>query len=67
MNGPFTPDLYHPISKLKQTATEKGWPLDIKVGKFTPQRAQCEWTFHPRLISSNIKIETNCYREGVAT
>ena len=27
--------LYHPISKLKQTATEKGWPLDIKVDKFT--------------------------------
>ncbi|KAG8233084.1 hypothetical protein J437_LFUL013084 [Ladona fulva] len=32
VNGPFTPDLAHPISKLGQTAKEKGWPLDIKVG-----------------------------------
>ena len=34
VNGPFTPDLAHPISKLGSTATEKGWPLDIKVGMF---------------------------------
>lgn len=34
VNGPFTPDLAHPISKLGDTAREKGWPLDIKVGKF---------------------------------
>jgi len=32
INGPFTPDLAHPISKVGQTAKEKGWPLDIKVG-----------------------------------
>ncbi|XP_049774887.1 aconitate hydratase, mitochondrial-like [Schistocerca cancellata] len=32
INGPFTPDLCHPISKLGQTAKEKGWPLDIRVG-----------------------------------
>ncbi|GFO33109.1 aconitate hydratase, mitochondrial [Plakobranchus ocellatus] len=32
VNGPFTPDLAHPISKLGQTAKEKGWPLDIRVG-----------------------------------
>ncbi|XP_052266368.1 probable aconitate hydratase, mitochondrial isoform X1 [Dreissena polymorpha] len=32
VNGPFTPDLYNPISKLKKTAQEKGWPLDIRVG-----------------------------------
>ena len=34
VNGPFTPDLYHPISKLKQTAIEKEWPLDIRVGEY---------------------------------
>lgn len=33
VNGPFTPDLYNPISTLRQTATEKGWPLDVRVGK----------------------------------
>lgn len=31
VNGPFTPDLAHPISKLGSAAVEKGWPLDIKV------------------------------------
>lgn len=32
INGPFTPDLAHPISKVAKTAADKGWPLDIKVG-----------------------------------
>ncbi|PSN54358.1 Aconitate hydratase [Blattella germanica] len=32
INGPFTPDLAHPISKVGNTAKEKGWPVDIKVG-----------------------------------
>ncbi|XP_067007325.1 aconitate hydratase, mitochondrial [Anabrus simplex] len=32
INGPFTPDLAHPISKVGQAAKEKGWPIDIRVG-----------------------------------
>lgn len=32
VNGPFTPDLAHPISKLGANATKAGYPLDIKVG-----------------------------------
>lgn len=32
LNGPFTPDLATPISKLKETAIEKGWPLKVEVG-----------------------------------
>ncbi|GLH08684.1 Aconitate hydratase, mitochondrial [Gryllus bimaculatus] len=32
INGPFTPDLAHPISKVGKTAKEKGWPVDIRVG-----------------------------------
>ncbi|XP_066258390.1 probable aconitate hydratase, mitochondrial [Euwallacea similis] len=32
INGPFTPDLASPISKLGQNAKKNGWPLDIKVG-----------------------------------
>lgn len=32
VNGPFTPDLANPISKLGETAKQKGWPLDIRVG-----------------------------------
>ncbi|KAK9480456.1 aconitase family-domain-containing protein [Lipomyces japonicus] len=32
VNGPFTPDLATPISKLKDVAVEKGWPLEVKVG-----------------------------------
>ncbi|MBT5990404.1 MAG: aconitate hydratase [Bacteroidetes bacterium] len=32
LNGPFTPDLDTPISKMKQVAKEKGWPTKIDVG-----------------------------------
>lgn len=32
VNGPFTPDLAHPISKLGETAKKNGWPMDIRVG-----------------------------------
>jgi aconitate hydratase len=32
INGPFTPDLAHPISKIGEAAKKNGWPLDIKVG-----------------------------------
>jgi len=32
INGPFTPDRATPISKMKQTGEENGWPLKIDVG-----------------------------------
>lgn len=32
INGPFTPDLCHPISKVGEEAKKNGWPVDIKVG-----------------------------------
>jgi len=32
VNGPFTPDLAHPVSKFGQTAKSKGWPMDIAAG-----------------------------------
>ncbi|CAH1794200.1 unnamed protein product [Owenia fusiformis] len=32
VNGPFTPDLAHPIQKLGDRAKKNDWPLDIKVG-----------------------------------
>jgi aconitate hydratase len=32
LNGPFTPDLATPISKLKEEAIKNNWPLDVKVG-----------------------------------
>jgi len=31
VNGPFTPDLAHPIDKLGENAKKNGWPLDIRV------------------------------------
>ncbi len=34
VNGPFTPDLSNPISKLGEAAQKNDWPLDIRV---------CEW------------------------
>lgn len=32
LNGPFSPDIATPISKLGDVARENGWPLDIEVG-----------------------------------
>ncbi|XP_018313733.1 probable aconitate hydratase, mitochondrial [Mycetomoellerius zeteki] len=32
VNGPFTPDLAHPISKLGEVAKKNSWPNEIKVG-----------------------------------
>jgi aconitate hydratase len=32
VNGPFSPDLATPISKLKEEAVKNGWPLNISVG-----------------------------------
>ncbi|GBF51955.1 aconitate hydratase [Leptospira ryugenii] len=32
VNGPFTPDLATPISKLKSEAEKNGWPLKVEVG-----------------------------------
>lgn len=34
VNGPFTPDYAHPISKLGEIAKKNDWPLEVKVGKF---------------------------------
>lgn len=31
VNGPFTPDLAHPINKLGEQARKNGWPMQIKV------------------------------------
>lgn len=32
INGPFTPDLATPISKMKEAATANGWPLKVEAG-----------------------------------
>lgn len=32
INGPFTPDLATPISKMKEAAAANGWPTEVKVG-----------------------------------
>ncbi|SHE96569.1 aconitase [Mariniphaga anaerophila] len=32
INGPFTPDLATPVSKMKETAEKNGWPLEVSVG-----------------------------------
>ena len=32
VNGPFTPDLATPISKMKEVAVKNNWPLEVKVG-----------------------------------
>ncbi len=32
LNGPFTPDLATPVSKMKEAAAEHGWPTKVEVG-----------------------------------
>lgn len=32
INGPFTPDLAHPLSKFKDAVAKKGWPSDLTAG-----------------------------------
>jgi aconitate hydratase len=32
INGPFTPDLATPISKMKEAALKNKWPVDVEVG-----------------------------------
>uniref|UniRef100_A0A8C8FPZ5 Aconitate hydratase, mitochondrial n=1 Tax=Oncorhynchus tshawytscha TaxID=74940 RepID=A0A8C8FPZ5_ONCTS len=32
INGPFTPDLAHPMADIGATAVKNGWPLEVKVG-----------------------------------
>ncbi|XP_074647169.1 aconitate hydratase, mitochondrial-like [Tubulanus polymorphus] len=32
INGPFTPDLATPVSNMRKVATEKQWPMDVRVG-----------------------------------
>ncbi|MFM7764797.1 MAG: aconitate hydratase, partial [Sphingomonadales bacterium] len=32
INGPFTPDLATPISKMKEVAVANGWPINVEVG-----------------------------------
>ena len=32
INGPFTPDMATPVSKIKETAQKNGWPLEVSVG-----------------------------------
>ena len=32
LNGPFTPDLATPISKMKEEAAKNGWPTKVQVG-----------------------------------
>uniref|UniRef100_A0AAQ5ZSK2 Aconitate hydratase, mitochondrial n=1 Tax=Amphiprion ocellaris TaxID=80972 RepID=A0AAQ5ZSK2_AMPOC len=32
INGPFTPDLAHPVSDVGAVAEQNGWPLEVKVG-----------------------------------
>lgn len=32
INGPFTPDLATPLSRMKEEANKNGWPVDVEVG-----------------------------------
>lgn len=36
INGPFTPDLAHPVAEVGTVAEKEGWPVDIRVGEHLP-------------------------------
>ena len=43
INGPFTPDLAHPVAEVGSVAEKEGWPFDIRVGEYPrpgPQHQQ---------------------------
>lgn len=39
INGPFTPDLAHPVSEIGAVAEKNGWPLEVKVGQYQHQQS----------------------------
>ncbi|MEQ2197693.1 hypothetical protein XENOCAPTIV_002109 [Xenoophorus captivus] len=43
INGPFTPDLAHPVSEIGAIAKKSGWPLEVKVGGYLwhPVKGKC--------------------------
>lgn len=45
INGPFTPDLAHPVSDIGSVAEKNGWPLEVKVGQW--------FRVHPILMAFN--------------
>lgn len=62
VNGPFTPDLAHPIGQLGQTAKEKGWPLDIRVGQCTLCFGTCFLFSHPKIFFFLCSLATSLFR-----
>lgn len=50
INGPFTPDLAHPVAEVGTVAEKEGWPLDIRVGEcLPPHRLAGLWAVTPAL------------------
>ena len=42
INGPFTPDLAHPVAEVGSVAEKEGWPLDIRVGEYPHPQPQSQ-------------------------
>lgn len=46
INGPFTPDLAHPLSKFAEELRKNKWPTELKVGAHARTRARVHACMH---------------------
>ena len=60
INGPFTPDLAHPIHKMGAVAKQKDWPLEIKVGKWCGSLPACQTCFCVERVQFAFNIFVDC-------
>jgi aconitate hydratase len=60
LNGPFTPDLATPISKLKEVAEKNGWPDKIEVALI----GSCTNSSYED-ISRSASIAERCDEQGI--
>lgn len=60
LNGPFTPDLANPISKIGENAKKNGWPLEVKVGLI----GSCTNSSYEDMSRSS-NIAKQCLEKGV--
>lgn len=60
INGPFTPDLAHPVAEVGTVAEKEGWPLDIRVGEYLApcgfNRPPDHWVNHVLTTERFLKV-----------
>src|SRR6187402_1771082 len=60
LNGPFTPDLATPFSKMKEAAATNGWPLNVEVS----QLGSCTNSSY-EYISRSVSVVKQAAKKGL--